>query len=357
VRRAALAPPPSSPRARSALILGFALLPAAALAGCEAAPLRLRFVSSRPAAASWAFAIDDRGQGAELLVDDRPRQVGCRRAGREQRCELRGLFPGGHTVEARVAGAYLKRSVVIGRPWPQRPLLVRARTVDDVSAAVTAGADGVVVRVSEALAELYDLADAAHRRGARIVIEGGDPEQAIERAGADAVLDAELPADLARRFPDARALRVDAAASRRLAALAEGGPLDGARDLASATGLVETPRGIVAAALALLAPSGAILAEPPAAMLPPRRSHAALRDGAARITTVEGRRLAFTLSTAKDSVLVAVNGDAAAPWTFATGIAKPLDLLGSTATGPELVIRPGDAAMIVPMPASDKQRF
>jgi len=353
VLRPALAPSPPARLFAPSLIVTTLVL---ALAGCEAAPLRLRFVSSRPAAASWAFAIDDRGQGAELLVDDRPRQVGCWRAGREQRCELRGLFPGGHTVEARVAGAFLKRSAVVGKPWPARPLLVRARTVDEVSAAVTAGADGVVVRARDALAELYDLADAAHRRGARIVIEGAEPEQAIERAGADAVLDAELPPDLARRFPEARALRVDAAASRRLAALADGGPLNGARELPSATALVEAPRGVVAAALALLAPRGAILPEAPAAMLPPRRSHAALRDGAARVTTVENRRLAFTLSTAKDSVLVAVNADAE-PWTFAPGVPKPLDLLGSTANGETLVIRPGDAAMIVPMPASDKQRF
>jgi hypothetical protein len=343
----------NSSSARGALIvvaLGFVV------AGCEAAPLRLRWVASRPAAASWSFVIDDRGQSAELLVDDRPRQVGCWRAGREQHCELRGLMPGGHTVEARVAGAYLKRSVVVGRPWPARPLLVRARTVDDVTAAVNGGADGVVVRASEALAELYDLADAAHRRGARIVIEGADAEQAIERAGADAILDAELPRDLARRFPEARSLRTDGAASKRLAALVESGPFDGARELAGAAGLVEAPRGIVAAALALLAPRGAILAEAPGALLPPRRTHAALREGTSRLTTIEGRRLAFTISTAKDSVVIAVNGEAE-PWPFRSGIPKPLDLLGAPANGEEVTIRPADAAMIVPMPAADKSRF
>ena len=37
------------------------------------------------------------------------------------RCELRGLWPGGHTLEVRLPNAVLKRSVLIGKPWPERP--------------------------------------------------------------------------------------------------------------------------------------------------------------------------------------------------------------------------------------------
>src|SRR5262245_45454552 len=94
----------------------------AALAGCAGHTPRLRLVSSEPTGAAWSFVIEDRGGGAELLIDGRPRTIGCMRAGVTIRCELRGMFPGGHTVEVRLAGAVLRRSVVLGSPWPARPV-------------------------------------------------------------------------------------------------------------------------------------------------------------------------------------------------------------------------------------------
>src|SRR6185503_10483361 len=138
--------------------------------GCAAQPTRLRYLSSVATQASWSFVIDDRARAAELLVDGRTRLHDCDRAGRTLRCELRGLFPGGHTVEVRLPGAVLERSVVIGKPWPVRPALVRVRSADEAGAAAAAGADGVIADGALDPAELGEIADAAHARGARFLV-------------------------------------------------------------------------------------------------------------------------------------------------------------------------------------------
>lgn len=171
-----------------------------ACAGCADTGARLRFVSSVATQASWSFVVDDRARGASLLVDGRPRTDGCDRVRSQLRCELRGLWPGGHTVELRLPGAVLRRSVLVGRPWPAKLALVRVRSVDDVEAAARAGADGVIL----AGGDWKELVDAAHKGGMRALVVGAAAP--LEWAGADGVLDGAIPPALRARFPEARTL-------------------------------------------------------------------------------------------------------------------------------------------------------
>jgi hypothetical protein len=217
-------------------------------------PARLRFVSSYATHASWSFVVDDRARGAQMLIDGRFRYTGCDRAGRTLRCELRGMFPGGHTVELRLPGAVLRRSVLIGRDWPTRPALVRVGSPDEAKAAARAGADGVIADASLGAETLGDIAEAVHTEGARLFVPAD--ATAIETAGADGVIGGELPPDVKRLFPEARALSLDAEASKLLAAVDKGTPLPQPAPIYAATGLVEG-RGLYAGALALLGPAGA----------------------------------------------------------------------------------------------------
>ena len=157
----------------------------AILTGCGPVAARLRYVSSQATEASWSFVVDDHARSAELLVDGRERPD-CDRAGLTVRCELRGLFPGGHTVELRLPGAVLRRSVVVGRSWPERPVLVRVRSPDEAKEASEAGADGVIADPATALTDLQEIAEAAHVRSARLFVVGD--AGAIETAGADGVV-------------------------------------------------------------------------------------------------------------------------------------------------------------------------
>jgi hypothetical protein len=325
------------------------------MSGCggQLAP-RLRFVSSQATQASWSFVVDDHAQGAALLVDGRERTVGCDRAGRELRCELRGMFPGGHTVELRLPGATLKRSVIIGRAWPERPALVRVRSADEAKEASDAGADAVIADPATALQDLQDLADAAHARGVRLFAIGD--AQAIEHAAADGVIGAAIPAEVARRFPEARALAIDAGATQLVEKLAAGGPLGDSAQLAQAGGLVEG-KGLIAGTLALLAPRGAVVDRAVFPLLSARKRHAALRTGTQKLLTAEPARLGLTLTHSGDEVTILVNGDAA-PWPVRPpGPSNPLDLLGGHVQAGEISVAPHDVAVIVNAPAADRTRF
>jgi hypothetical protein len=307
---------------------------------------RLRFISSQATQASWSFVVDDRARGAELLVDGRERPD-CNRAGREIRCELRGLFPGGHTVELRLPGAILRRSVLLGKPFPERPLLVRVRTPEDAKRAAEVGADGVLVSASETLTDLQEITEAAHKAGARVVAVGGvDP---IVMAGADAVLDAPIPPLMLRRFPEARTLGLDAAGSAAVAKI----DLDA---IQRAQGVIEAP-GLAGASLALAAPRGAIVDEKAYPLLTARRKHSALRAGTASKVVEEPGRVAMLLSKAGDRALVVWNASDR-PWTFKpTEPTDAIDLLGSTISDGELTVRPGDMALLVRSPQPDKTRY
>ena len=171
------------------------------LAGaCASSESRLRFVSSYPTQASWSLVVDDRARGAEIWIDGRPRTDDCDRVRSQIRCELRGLFPGGHTVELRTAGAVLRRSVLVGNPWRDKLALVRVRDEDEAEAAAKAGADGVIIVGGD----WKPIVDAAHKAGIRALVVGN--AGAIEWAGADGVVGGSIPPALHARFPEARAL-------------------------------------------------------------------------------------------------------------------------------------------------------
>jgi hypothetical protein len=169
-------------------------------AACASSEARLRFVSSYATQASWSLVVDDRARAAEIWIDGRPRTDGCDRVRTQLRCELRGLFPGGHTVELRTAGAVLRRSVLIGAPWHDKLALVRVRNEDEAEAAAKAGADGVIIVGGD----WKPIVDSAHKAGVRALVVGD--AGALEWAGADGVVGGEIPAPLHARFPEARAL-------------------------------------------------------------------------------------------------------------------------------------------------------
>ena len=185
------------------------------IAGCAESGARLRFVSSMATQASWSLVVEDRAHAAEIWIDGRPRSDNCDRVRTQIRCELRGLWPGGHTVELRTAGAVLRRSVLIGHPWPGTLALVRVRSEDEAEAAARAGADGLILVGGDWKA----LVDVAHKGGVRALVVGD--AGAIEWAGADGVVDGAIPRPLQERFPEARALpsppeALDAAQAGRL---------------------------------------------------------------------------------------------------------------------------------------------
>jgi len=338
------------------------LLAVALLGGCgpgfstaqdrDYAEARLRFVRSQATLASWSFAVDDHARGATLLIDGRPRALGCDRAGRELRCELRGLFPGGHTVELRLPGAVLRRSVVIGRPWPARPALVRVRHLEEARAAAEAGADAVIAEAQLGIEALQEIAELVHAKSVRLIVTG-DP-LLIARAGADGVLDAPLPPELARQFPESLALGRDATASA-LAAGWKPGALPDPRRLGAATGLIEAP-GLVGGALALLSPRGAIVTREAFPLLAPRKRHLALRAGAHAITTAEAARIGYTL-TRGEVIAVLVNATPE-PWLLKPEVpGVPLDLLGGHVKDDQVTVAPNDVALLITSPQPDKTRF
>jgi hypothetical protein len=170
------------------------------LAGCASSESRLRFVSSYATQASWSLVVDDRARGAEIWIDGRPRIDACDRIRTQVRCELRGLFPGGHTFELRTAGAVLRRSVLVGAPWRDKLALVRVRNEDEAEAAAKAGADGVIIVGGD----WKPIVDAAHKAGVRALVVGD--AGALEWASADGVVGGAIPPALHARFPEARAI-------------------------------------------------------------------------------------------------------------------------------------------------------
>jgi hypothetical protein len=327
-----------------------------ALGGCAGTqtPARLRWVSSQATQASWSFVVDDRARGAELLVDGRLRDHDCDRQGKQIRCELRGLFPGGHAVEVRLPGAVLKRTAVVGREWPSWPALVRARSVEDAKEAAQAGADGVVVEEALGVETLQDIAEAAHAQGVRVFVQGG--ASAIELAAADGVVDATVPPELKARFPEAMTLVIDTAATEALAALAHPANANAnAKRVANAGGLVAA-HGIVEAALAYLAQNGALVDRAAFPLLQPRKRHAALR-GAQVETSVDGDHWTLLLHTRTDELTLLVNLGRE-PWPARPeNVPAPLDLLGSAVEGGVVTVRPADVALVVRTPAPDRTRY
>ena len=189
-------------------------------------PARLRLLASNTSRATWVFSIEDHAQSGSFFFDGRPRPDACVRRGRRLECQLRGLFPGGHTFELRLPGALLRRSAVIGVAWPEHPLLTTARLPADVAQAADARLDGIVIP-RDAVSEdaVRELVWAAHGRGLRAFVEGDSSW--IERAGADGSAGIEgLPPELARRYPGARALGPDRCEGPSDCAL-KVGPADG----------------------------------------------------------------------------------------------------------------------------------
>jgi hypothetical protein len=323
----------------------------------------LRWVSSQATQASWSFVVEDRARGAELLVDGRAREYDCDRAGRTIRCELRGLFPGGHTVELRLPDASFKRSVVIGRDWPPWPALVRVRTPDDAKEAAEAGADGVIADWALGVEALQDIAEVAHAAGARMFVanangNANESASAIELAGADGIVGASVPADLKGRFPEAMSLAVDPRASQMITTVSSGRSEDATLldQVRSASGLVET-EGLVDSALAYLGAHGAIVGRAAFPLLKPRKRHSALKDPRVEVVAGEPRRLQLLLHARGDELVLLVNLSTE-PWNARVpSLADPIDLLGSHVAGGAVELKPGDAALLVRSPQPDKTRY
>ncbi len=242
---------------------------------------RLRFVSSTATQASWSLVVDDRARGGQLWVDGRPRDEDCDRVRSQIRCELRGVWPGGHIFELRVAGAVMKRTVLIGKPWPERLALVRVATPEEVEAAAKAGADGILITGGET----RSLVNAAHGAGTRAFV--WSDATAVEWAGADGIVAGVMPKELQARFTEARGL---------------GTPPPEVADAA-------------AAALALLS-GNAIVPASAFEFLRERRHHRSLQQGQAKPTNDDAppkHRAMAVDDRGKDAMTVYVNLDTA-PW-------------------------------------------
>jgi hypothetical protein len=322
------------------------------LLGCGTTDGRLRFLSSQATQASWSFVIDDRARGAEVLIDGRWRSDGCSRAGVQVRCELRGLFPGGHTLEVRLPAAVMKRSVVVGRPWSPRPAFVHVRDADEAERAAKAGADGVVV--DPGALEPADVIDAAHKHGARALVKD---LSLIELASADGVI-GEIPAELKRRFPEARAFSMDENASQAVQLFVDGGSdaaaLQGA--LAAARGLIRGT-GLLGGAAAMAGSSGALVDAKALPILDGRRRHASLREGKPQDVKSEGARYGVTFVKGGDATTLLLNGGKE-PWRVEAALpTSPIDLLGGTLDGNAVTVAPHDVALLVHVAEKDKTRY
>jgi len=168
------------------------------LAGCASTGPRLSWVSSQATQATWSLVVDDGNHGGTLWVDGRPREDNCGRVRSQIRCELRGLWPGGHQLELRVAGAVLRRTVLIGHPWPERLAIVRVTSPEEAEAAGKAGADAVLVSGGET----RSIVTAAHAASTRALVWWD--ATAIDWAGADGIVTGTIPPALHARFPEAR---------------------------------------------------------------------------------------------------------------------------------------------------------
>jgi hypothetical protein len=322
------------------------------LSGCGTVEGRLRWVSSQATQASWSFVVDDRARGAEVLVDGRFRGDGCNRAGRQIRCELRGLFPGGHSVEVRLPAAILRRTVLVGRPWAARPAFVRVRDADEAVAAAKAGADGVVVE--GAALEPHEIVEAAHKHGTRALARS---VELVELGGADGVLGVALPPDVQRRFPEARAYFVDENASRAVAKFAGGGEAAELKEALASAAELTAGTGLVAGATALTAEKGALLDKASLGILDGRKRHASLREGKPQDLRTEGARYGVTFVAGSDATTLLINASKE-PWRVEPSLpVSPIDLLGGRLQEGKIDVSPNDVALLVRLPEKDKSRY
>jgi hypothetical protein len=322
------------------------------VAGCGTVEGRLRWVSSQATQASWSFVVDDRARGAEVLVDGRFRGDGCNRAGTQLRCELRGMFPGGHSVEVRLPAAVLKRTVLIGRPWAARAAFVRVRDAEEAVAAAKVGADGVVV--DEKALDPVEVIEAAHKNGARALVKSAE---LVELGGADGLLGVELPPEVRRRFPEARVYRVDEAATAAVAKFAAGGEAAALKDALAGAGGLTAGTGLVGGAAALTAEKGALLDKAALGILDGRRRHASLREGKLQDLRMEGPRYGVTFVAGSDATTLLINAGKE-PWHVEPALpVAPIDLLGGHAEDGKIDVSPNDVALLVRLPEKDRTRY
>jgi hypothetical protein len=136
-----------------------------------------------------------------------------------------------------------------------------------------------------------------------------------------------LPADLAARFPEARALPAPpraASLADAAAAIAEGRPIE-------------------------VAPNAFPL-------LRARKKHAALQRGESKPLVSEAGHRAWELHATSDAVIVAIN-DSDGEWTLATNFRAPIDLLGGHADQEKITVRARDVGVIIRSPLPDTTRF
>lgn len=327
--------------------------------GCASSTPRLRLQSSDSTGAAWAFVLVDHGSAAQILVDGRPRFDECERAGVTLRCELRGMFPGGHTVELRLAGGVLRRSVVLGVPWSARPVFVRARDLATVAGAGHAGADGVLLPQGLEPATLEELVEAGHKAGLRVLLEVTKPsaelESQLERYTLDGFVGATIPAGLARRFPSTRLFGIDVAASAKLAANLAGAAMPIA-DLAGGDRLVEA-HGALGLGLLIIAGRGAIIDGAAFPLLGVRHRHKALREGTPTSLADDGLARVVRMAAGGDAVTLVANAGRT-PYTPEVELPPvPIDLLGGPMTGKGPTVPPGELAAILASPDPDRTRY
>ena len=332
-----------------------------AASGCADNGPSMRLYSSSPAGATWSLVVEDRARAGQLLIDGRPRFGGCDRAGVMLRCELRGMFPGGHTVELRLAGRVLRRSAVLGGGVPERAILVRARDLATVAGAAHAAADGVAIPEGLEPLAFEELVEAAHKAGIRAFIEAAPahPDDAtisaaIERYALDGAVGATIAPGVARRFPQAKAMQIDRDGSS-LFASHRANPLPLAT-LVKGTGLLDT-QGALQLSLAMAAGRAAITDGGGFALMSLRRRHKALREGTATALVDDGLRRAIRMAAGGDAVTLVQNAGAEA-WTPTIELPPvPIDLLGGpmSPTGP--TVPPGDVAAILASPDPDRTRY
>ena len=267
---------------------------------------------------------------------------------------MRGLFPGGHTVQVQMPGAVLRRSALIGIPWPMRPLVVRVRDVEQAQTAARDGADLVLYEGAD-VSLAADIVLSAHANGARVALTLPG-SGAIAQTGADAVWARTLDSETKRRFPETRELIPSNSPTllEEVAAAADRASFD---RLLATVGVVEVPRPALAP-LGLLAPGGIVVDPTSLDLVKARKRQTPLREGKTAILIVQNRRAVVTFRAGHQSLLWVANLDPSMEWRFVPeGVSRPLDLLGGALDGDAIRIRPGDFSLIVQLPGRDPSRL
>ncbi len=290
----------------------------------------LRLVSSQPTEATWSFVVEDHSHTAELLIDGRNRSQGCIRHGSILRCDLHGLFPGGHTAELRLPGAVLRRSVVVGK-WPERPMFVRVVDEDLIRRAAELRIDGVIVAASA-----IDLVEVAHARGLRVLVEGltdAELELALERSCADGVVGQVVASPARERFPQTHSFSIE-----------HKEPGEKIDRVIATQGLTDA-HGRAQAALALLGQGQGMIIDSSALDLAAvRKGHPAFRRGTVSNLTEEQGRARCELVSGNDRVTFLFNNGAAV-WNIRSQKA-PLYQDRAQFHAPNLELQPGGVAIL-----------